>query len=453
MIVPRNRLLFWTGAVVIPFAALSALVPSERELCVIAVGLLLLLVLIDASLSSRGLRGIKVEFPEVVRLFRGRKGLIRFFALNEHTKNKRVRLGLAFSSEIRTTSDSLILNLQKGDRALFQWDCTPMRRGSYFFDLCYIEGTSPLGFWAVTGSLPINSEIRVYPDLLAERKHLASLFLNRGNFGIHTRRQVGQGRDFEKLRDYVHGDSYEHIHWKVTAKRGRPVTKVFQIEKTQEVYVIIDASRLSSRTPVITDTNQPYAGSGEYPLSIMERFITSALVTGTAAQRQGDLFGVLTFSDRVRNFIRAKNGAGHYTSCCDVLSSIHPEIVNPDFGELFSFIGMKLRRRALLIFLTNLDDPTLAESFMNGIGLIARKHLVIVNMLRPAGIKPLFSDSGVESLDDLYGVLGGHLVWQNLSETGKVLERRGVRFTLLENETMCRELVSQYMELKQRQLL
>jgi hypothetical protein len=90
---------------------------------------------------------------------------------------------------------------------------------------------------------------------------------------------------------------------------------------------------------------------------------------------------------------------------------------------------------------------------MNGIGLIARKHLVIVNMLRPAGIKPLFSDSGVESLDDLYGVLGGHLVWQNLSETGKVLERRGVRFTLLENETMCRELVSQYMELKQRQLL
>jgi uncharacterized protein (DUF58 family) len=231
------------------------------------------------------------------------------------------------------------------------------------------------------------------------------------------------------------------------------VTKVFQIEKTQEVYVIIDASRLSSRSPVITDTNQPYASNGEYPLSIMERFVTGALVMGAAAQRQGDLFGVLTFSDRVRNFIRAKSGAGHYTRCRDALSSIHPEIVNPDLGELFSFIGMKLRRRALLIFLTSLDDPAIAESFINGIGLIARKHLVLVNMLRPAGVNPLFSEPAVESLDDLYQALGGHLIRQNLSETGKILERRGVRFSLLENETMCGELVSQYMELKQRQLL
>jgi uncharacterized protein (DUF58 family) len=452
MIVPHNRLLFWTGAVVIPFSGLSALVPAERELSAIAVGLLLLLVLIDASLASRGLRGIKIEFPEVVRLSRGRKGLIRFVALNENSKTKRVRIGLVFPSEICTKSDSLILNLQKGDRTLFQWDCTPMKRGSYCFDLCYLEGTSPLGFWAVTGKLPINSEIRVYPDFLAEKKHLASLFLNRGNFGIHTRRQVGQGRDFEKLREYVHGDSYEHIHWKVTAKRGRPVTKVFQIEKTQEVYVIIDASRLSSRSPAITDTNQSY-GNDEYPLSLMERFVTSALVMGTAAHRQGDLFGILTFSDRVRTFIRAKSGAGHFTNCREALLSIHPEIVNPDFGEIFSFIGMKIRRRSLLIFLTSLDDPALAESFISGIDLIARKHLVMVNMLRPAGVKPLFSDSGVDSLEDIYRALGGHLMWQNLGETGKVLERRGVRFTLLENETMCSALVSQYMELKQRQLL
>src|SRR5204863_1117351 len=91
------------------------------------------------------------------------------------------------------------------------------------------------------------SEIRVYPNLLNERKNLAALFLHRGSFGMHAQRQIGKGRDFEKLREYIPGDSYDEVHWKATAKRGRPVTKIFQIERTQEVYVIIDASRLSAR--------------------------------------------------------------------------------------------------------------------------------------------------------------------------------------------------------------
>ena len=95
--------------------------------------------------------------------------------------------------------------------------------------------------------MPVQSEIRVYPNLLSERKSLAALFLNRGAFGVHAQRQVGKGRDFEKFREYVPGDDYDEIHWKATARRGKPITKVFQIEKTQEVYVIVDASRLSAR--------------------------------------------------------------------------------------------------------------------------------------------------------------------------------------------------------------
>ena len=70
--------------------------------------------------------------------------------------------------------------------------------------------------------------------------------MNRGAFGVHAQRQVGQGREFEKLREYAPGDSYIDIHWKATAKRGRPVTKLYQVERTQEVYVIIDASRLAT---------------------------------------------------------------------------------------------------------------------------------------------------------------------------------------------------------------
>jgi uncharacterized protein (DUF58 family) len=78
------------------------------------------------------------------------------------------------------------------------------------------------------------AELRVYPNLLGERRAVASIFLRRALPGVHSARQIGKGRDFEKLRDYVPGDSFDDIHWKATAKRAHPVTKVFQIERTQE---------------------------------------------------------------------------------------------------------------------------------------------------------------------------------------------------------------------------
>src|SRR5207302_9243101 len=126
----------------------------------------------------------------------------------------------------------------------FSWPCLPLKRGNYRIASIHLEAPSRLGFWAARAVLPATGEIRVYPNLIKERRNLAALFLHRGTFGLHAQRQVGKGRDFEKLREYIPGDSFDEVHWKATAKRGRPVTKIFQIERTQEVYVIVDASRL-----------------------------------------------------------------------------------------------------------------------------------------------------------------------------------------------------------------
>jgi uncharacterized protein (DUF58 family) len=343
------------------------------------------------------------------------------------------------------------------------WPCTPLKRGNYRFDAAYVEGSSPFGFWGVRKILPVQSEIRVYPNLLNERKSLAALFLNRGAFGVHAQRQVGRGRDFEKLREYIPGDDYHEIHWKATARRGKPITKVFQIEKTQEVYVVLDASRLSARSgtgvsPVRFERNNSASeletnGRDARATTVLERFVTAALVLGLAAERQGDLFGLVTFTDKVEKFVRAKNGKNHYSTCRDALYTLEPKIATPDFDELCTFIRLRLRRRALLVFLTALDDPALAESFVRNLDLIRRQHLVLVNMLQMPGVKPLFTDPDVAVLDDMYGRLGGHLQWQKLRELQKVLQRRGIQFSLLNNERLSAELVSQYLSVKQRQLL
>jgi uncharacterized protein (DUF58 family) len=232
---------------------------------------------------------------------------------------------------------------------------------------------------------------------------------------------------------------------------------------------VIDASRLSARPvakpPVEScrleasgsrDAHRPGipAAPDDVPVeSALERFLTAALMLGLAAEEQGDLFGLLTFTNKVENFVRARNGKTHYSACRDALYRLQPQVVTPDYDEVSSFIRLRLRRRALLVFLTALDDPVLAEGFVRNIDLIRRQHLVLVNMLQPPGVAPLFSDPNVTSADDLYRQLGGHLLWQNLRELEKVLQRRGVHFSLLRNERLSAELVSQYLNVKRRQTL
>jgi uncharacterized protein (DUF58 family) len=189
------------------------------------------------------------------------------------------------------------------------------------------------------------------------------------------------------------------------------------------------------------------------PNSALERYVTAALVLGLAAERQGDLFGLATFSDKLLGFVRAKSGRAHFNACRDALYGLQPQEVTPDFDELCAFLRLRLRRRALLVFLTSLDDPVLAESFVKNVELIARQHLVLVNMLRPAAAQPLFSDATVRSTDDMAARLGGHIQWQRLLELEKSLHRRGVQFAQLNDEKLCAELVTQYLNVKQRQLL
>ena len=445
MIVPRSRLLFWVAAIVLPFALIAAVAPASAAVALLLIGGFFLVAMVDAVGGGKSLAGIGVELPAIVRMSKGREAKVELRIRNERQQKKNLRLALAWPREIQPSEEEIDALLPADS----EWSrialaCTPLQRGSYKLNSAFVECASPLGLWAARKSVPVQSEIRIYPNLLTERKNLAALFLNRGAFGIHAQRQVGKGRDFEKLREYVPGDGYDEIHWKATARRGKPITKVFQIEKTQEVYVIVDASRLSARQP---------EQNSQTGTSVMERFVTAALVLGLAAEQQGDLFGLLTFSDKVEKFVRAKNGHAHYSACRDALYTLQPKIVTPDFDELCMFIRLRLRRRALLVFLTALDDPALAENFARNLDSLRRQHLVLVNMLQPPGVHPLFTSPDITGLDDLYQQLGGHLRWQNLRELQKVLRRRGVQFSLLDNERLSAELVSQYLSVKQRQLL
>jgi len=443
MVAPRSRLIR-TAAASLPLALLAAISPAAGPICLALTGLLILIAAADAVAAGSSLNGIGIELPAIARMSKDRKTPLDVRIKNEQSRKKTLRIALGLPLEVRGEVDEVDL-LLPGEAvwSSLTWTCLGRKRGRYRVTAAYVEGTSFLGFWVTRREIPVQSEIRVYPNLLSERKKLAALFLNRSTLGLHAQRQIGKGRDFEKLREYSPGDGFDEIHWKATARRAKPITKVFQIERTQEVYVLVDASRLSSR---LTQPGVPDS-------SVLERLVTAALVLGMAAERQGDLFGLLSFTDKVENFVRARNGKAHYNTCRDALYTLQPQTVTPDFDELFTFIRLRLRRRALVICLTSLDDPSLAESFVKSIELIRKQHLVLVNMVRQPETAQLFTEPSPESTDDLYRRLGGHLRWNKLRQLEKVLQRRGVRLSQVEHERLSVELVSQYMNVKQRQLL
>ncbi len=456
MLVPRTRLIFWTSAILLPFAVLAGTVPSAAAIAFACIGLFIMVVLADAVLAGRLLAGIKINLPDVVRLQNRRTGSISVHVLNASERGRLIRIGIAFPREVESPEVDRLVQIPDGaGESKLDWPCVPNRRGQYFLEQVCVETASTFGFWAVRGSRATKCELRVYPDLLAERNLAPSLFLRRTDLGIHAQRYAGQGREFEKLREFVPGDSLSDIHWKASAKRGKPVTKVFQIERTHEVYVVIDASRLSARRLMIPNPDAKKGSGAEMiETSALERYVTASLILALAAEQQGDQFGIVTFSDKVIDFVRARNGQAHFDACRDRLYTLHPHDVSPDFEELFTFIRLRLRKRALLVFLTALDDPVLADSFTKASDLIARQQLLLVNMLQPPMAHPLFSENApVATTDDLYRRLGGHLQWNSLRELQKVLQRRGIRLSFLDPLKLSAELIAQHAEVRARQLV
>jgi uncharacterized protein (DUF58 family) len=246
---------------------------------------------------------------------------------------------------------------------------------------------------------------------------------------------VGKGREFENLRQYMPGDSFEDVHWKATAKRSFPAVKLYRVEHAQELYAVVDASRLSARE------------------GILESYVDAALHLALVAERQGDRFGLLTFSDRTHRFIRARGGLDHFRVCREAIYNLRAERVSPDFREVFTSLQMNLRRRSLLVFFTSLDDALLAENFERDIPLLARRHVVLVNVTRTAAMKPLFTSDAPPDLDGLYAGLSGQMLWNRMRRLKIALQNRGVRLALVDPERIKLQVTSQYLDVKRRQVL
>jgi uncharacterized protein (DUF58 family) len=465
-LLPTNRLLTLTAFVFFPGTLVAAFAPEARIPVYGVLAFFSALTVFDALISFRVLSGVVLEFPGVVRLSRGREGQLPFTVTHGFKRDKTLRIGLALPSGLVSghpdqAPDVRVVIRKDESRQHLVWPVLPVKQGRLVLEDYRLESGSAAGFWAFRATRGLETEIRVYPDLAAERKALASLFLERGT-GAHVRKMVGKGREFEKLREYTIGDSYEDIHWKATARRGSPISKVFQVERTQDIYVLVDASRMSGRNSAVVsektvgDERRYLAGFSQVPAeTVFERYMSAALVMALAADKQGDRFGIGVFSDAMMGFVKARSGKSHFNACRDLVYTLSPRRVSPDYSEFFTFTATRIRKRSLLFVLTSLEDPVIAESFLENVHILSRKHLVVVMMLKPAEAHSLFDRKvpDVATVSDIHQHLSGHALWAGLKELERALTRQGVGFFLAGNPSFGHTLVSRYLDIKQRQVL
>jgi uncharacterized protein (DUF58 family) len=432
MIVPGSRILLAAALIVLPAATIAGIMPRLALPCAGILTICFAASVADALLSRQRVAAFGASMPGLVRITKDVRADVTVTLENRSARALSLRAGLAMPDGVESERLTETVILQPG-RSTLAWPCTGTTRGDHALRELHVETPSPLGLWLARARVPVECHLRVYPNL--RDRATAALFLRAPNAGMRVHRQVGKGREFERLRDYIPGDSYEDVHWKATAHRRTPVVKLYQVEHAQEVYVVVDASRLSARE------------------QILESYVTAALHLALAAERQGDRFGLVTFSDRPHRMVRARSGMDHFRLCRETIYNLQPRRVSPGFRELFTSLQLNLRRRSLLIFFTSLDDPLLAETFAREVSLVARRHLVLVNVMRTSGLQPLFESEAPADMDSAYRALAGQMRWNKMHELQIALRNRGVRLSVVDPQNIKSQAGAAYLEIKRRQLL
>ncbi len=440
MIAPSARLVGVVLVLLVPAATLltfsTGLAVPAGALCVLIGGVAAL----DAVFSLGKLDRITAKLPERGHLVHRRVSPLLLHLENSGQRSLEVNIALEIPESLELSQAVVRARVPAGVPAFAEFNVRARRRGLHLIAMCRLETTSLLGLWRIRAARAVSLSLSAYPDLRTEQRLIAGLFSTRSSSGVHRFRQVGRGREFERVRDYLPGDPVEHIHWKASAKRGRPVTKLYQAERSQRIYVAIDASRTSLR-----------ASSEQEP--VLEKLIRSALLLGKVTESLGDQFGLITFSDRVQTFVQAKRGPAHFRRCREALVTLEGRKVNADYAEFFAFVGSRIKQRSLIIVLTSLDDPALSEEFCEAVRLINQQHLVLVTSILESGVGPLFETGAVQSVNEIYGKLSAHLILARLDGLKRQLASHQVTLRNVPSVGLTTQVVDAYIGVKRRQVL
>jgi len=313
---------------------------------------------------------------------------------------------------------------------------TPDRRGAVRFGDLHLRVQGGARLASVQATARAAESAKVYPNLtLPRRFDLAARLGSLVHLGFRAIRRDGSGGEFEKLREYVPGDDFKDIDWKATAKRQRPVTRVFQQERSQPVLLCVDAGRMMAAR---------LGGATK-----LDHAIDAALLTAYAALRNGDRVGLAVFAGDVTTFLPPRAGAEQYRRILDAIYDVQAELTFVDFRRLVEVLRARLPRRTLVVILTDLLDEAHAMPLADHAALLSARHLPICVTMRDGVVEAMAARTPATAEDAFDRVAATDLLAEQ-SAVRTHLRKHGVGLVESAPGDLAVATVNRYLELKRR---
>lgn len=348
-------------------------------------------------------------------------------------------------ASLRDSPPFLELAVGARARAQIAYPILPRSRGDIGVGRSFLHYQTRFGLaerWAVA---EIVQRVRVFPDLEQARQH--ALYLIRSKqveMEKRRRRQRGQGREFESLRDYRQGDDARDVCWTATARRHHLTTRVFEIERSQTVWIVLDAGRLL-RAEV------PETGNG-LRLSKLDYAVNAALSLAQVAAQCGDRVGLLVYGRSIQQKVGAGRGRAHLRAIVDSLAQVRGEITEADHSSAARTLLTGQHRRSLVVWITDFSEtPTLPEVIEYAMQVTTR-HLVVFGAVNQPDLQAL-ARATPETVEDMYRHAAALEITHRRDVLMRGLRQRGVFAFELVPQMLASSLVNQYLDIKERNLL
>jgi uncharacterized protein (DUF58 family) len=253
-------------------------------------------------------------------------------------------------------------------------DVVPARRGVGDGGRITLRRLGPLGLAWRQVTLDRPWAATVYPRLAdAGLRPLPARVARRREAGLRSMRRPGEGRLFESLREWVPGEDTRAIDWKATARRGKPIARVYEDERRQQVMLMIDAGRL------LTAESDGVAR--------LESAITAALRLAHAAVEHDDDVGLMVFADTVQAFVPPARGRRALRATLAALAAAEGRLVESDYALAFRFLATRSRKRALTVLFTDVIDRQASATLVAQTATLRPRHLPVAVTLRDPSLE------------------------------------------------------------------
>lgn len=344
----------------------------------------------------------------------------------------------------------------------------PAERGDFALGSVYLRYRGALRLverWAVAE--PLNAagrpqRVRVFPAHEDSRGRAAFFLLRARQIELQRRKLQlrGTGREFESLRDFQQGDELRSVSWTATARRGKLVARQFTAERSQQVWVVLDAGRLSrtafelrrGEPELVGETVFERDRAHQMTVTQLDQAATAAVMLAQVVGGSGDKFAMMAYGREIKQVLPPGAGVVHTRLLLDLLSQTRPETAEADHLNAVARLKTLQRRRGLMVWITELVDSAGKPELVTAASELVRRHLVVLVLLKHPELEELAARVP-QTREEMFHSAAAQEMLERRRETVTQLERQGVLIVETTAEEIGVRAVSEYLEVKARGLL